>query len=202
MDGYRRTFHVHERVIERAEKDRAVNGRCSPKLHTWFKTGDSKFGASNSMIDLNEGCYGRGETAISLQRQNIEAYIKTLGDQTVMGAFAKQLKLEFETVQAHLEHVYACPQTKPFLLIELCQKLADQVGTFDQFLIKSEINRTLADQEANQQPVTLSIMLQMIEREQGIRFNEKTSSGLSSEVSEASAEKKQALARQELQSTL
>ena len=96
-----------------------------------------------------------------------------------MGTFAKQLKMEFETVQAHLEHVLAGPQTKPFLLIELCQKLADQVGTFDQFLIKSEINRTLADQEANQQPVTLSIMLQMIEREQGIRFNEKTSSGLS-----------------------
>ena len=34
-----------------------------------------------------------------------------------MWAFAKQLKMEFETVQTHLEHVYAGPQTKPFLLI-------------------------------------------------------------------------------------
>ena len=95
-----------------------------------------------------------------------------------MGTFAKQLKMEFETVQAHLEHVLAGPQTKPFLLIELCQKLADQVWTFDQFL-EREMNLTLADQEANQQPVMLNMMPQMIEREQGVLSNKKTSSGLS-----------------------
>ena len=44
---------------------------------------------------------------------------------------------EFETVQEHLEHVYAGPQTQLFLLIELCQKLTDQVGTFDQFHLQS-----------------------------------------------------------------
>ena len=70
-----------------------------------------------------------------------------------MGAFAKWLKTELETVQVHLEHVSAGPQTKPFLLIEFFQKLADQVGTFDQF-IEQEMNWTLADQEANQSPVT------------------------------------------------
>ena len=35
-----------------------------------------------------------------------------------MGSFHKQLKMEFETVQANLEYVFAGPQTKTFLLIE------------------------------------------------------------------------------------
>ena len=63
------------------------------------------------MIDLYEGCYGQGQKAITLQRQNVEAYKKTLSDQTIMGTFAKQLKMEFKTVQAHLEHVYSGLQT-------------------------------------------------------------------------------------------
>ena len=55
-----------------------------------------------------------------------------------MGVFAEQLQMEFETVQVHLEPVFAGPQTKQLLLIELCQKLADQVGTFDQFPASSD----------------------------------------------------------------
>ena len=63
---------------------------------------------------------------------------------------------------------YADPKTKQFLLMELCQfllievcqKLADQVRTVDQF--REQLNQTLVVQEANQQTVTLNIMLQLM----------------------------------------
>ena len=45
---------------------------------------------------------------------------------------SKQLKTEFKIVQGYMEDVYADSQTKLDLLIELCQKLASKVGTFNQ----------------------------------------------------------------------
>ena len=50
--------------------------------------------------------------------------METLNDQTVMAALSKQLKKE----QAHLEHVYAGPQAKLFLLMELCHKAKQSRG--------------------------------------------------------------------------
>ena len=95
------------------------------------------------------------------------------------GPYSKQLQMGFDIAYAHLEHVYGGTHTKPFLLIELCQKLPDQVGPFDALLAR-ELARTLADQEANQQPVALNMVLQMIERAPGVRSTKHISSGISS----------------------
>ena len=62
------------------------------------------------------------------------------------------------------------------------------MGTFDKLLAR-ELARTVAHQEANQQTVTLNMVLQMIEREQGVRSI--NSPGVSSEASEAPADKRQ-----------
>ena len=56
--------------------------------------------------------------------------MKTNNDHTLVDS--KQLKTEFKIVQGYMEDVYADSQTKLDLLIELCQKLASKVGTFNQ----------------------------------------------------------------------
>ena len=170
------------------KKTELIMDAVDSRLHTWFKIGESKFSATHLMIDLYENCYGRGDSAIERQQKNVEALVKTLKDQTVMGPYSKQLKMEYEIVYAHLEHVYGGPHKKPFLELELCQKITDQVGTFDKLLAR-ELARTVAHQEANQQTVTLNMVLQMIEREQGVLSIK--SPGVSSEASEAPADKLQ-----------
>ena len=134
------------------------------------------------MIDLYEGCYGQGEKAITLQRQNVEAYKKTLSDQTIMGTLLNSSRWSSKLFNQVFRQASPADRT--------CQKLADQVGTFDLFL-EQELNWTLAGQEANQQPVTLNMMFQMIKRELGKLSNKKSSTGLSSKVRKVSAEKKQ-----------
>ena len=52
--------------------------------------------------------------------------METLNDQTLMAALNKQLKIE----HAHLEHEYAGPQAKLFLLMELCHKANQSHGDF------------------------------------------------------------------------
>ena len=62
------------------------------------------------------------------------------------GTLFEHLKL---SMYAHLDYVYGCAHTKPFLLIEFCQKC-----TFDTLLAR-ELVQTLTDQEAHQLTVTL-----------------------------------------------
>ena len=71
-----RHFTFTKESFSEQKKTELLMDVVDPKLHTWFKTRDSKLAASNLMIDLHKGCHGLGEKVISLQHQNIEAYRK------------------------------------------------------------------------------------------------------------------------------
>ena len=131
------------------KKTELIMDAVDSRLHTWFKIGESKFSATHLMIDLYENCYGRGDSAIERQQKNVEALVKTLKDQTVMGPYSKQLKMECEIVCAHLEHVYGGQHKKQFLELELLQKITDQVGTLDNFLLGSWRGQWLIKKQIN-----------------------------------------------------
>ena len=138
------------------------------KLHTVFHASpNSTLAVSHRMIDLFEHCFGRGELAIIKQQKIVSDLVETLGPETVMGTFGQQLTIEFEIVLAHLEHVYGSIQTKPLELTDLLQKLATQVEKYDNILGRKLLRR-IADQESSENAVTLSMMLQMIEKGQGM----------------------------------
>jgi len=64
--------------LNEQKKTELIMRAVDSKLHTWFRGGQSQLAASHLMIDLYENCYGRGESAIKAQRQNVEALTRAL----------------------------------------------------------------------------------------------------------------------------
>jgi len=176
--------------LQEQEKSHLIMNAVDSKLHTCFTAGKSRLAASVLMMDLYEYCYGRGETAIINQRKIIENMVKSLGPSTVMSIFSKQLEAEYDIVLAHLEHVHATNITKLFPLTELLQMLATQVNTYDGILGR-ELTRMIADEESSQKKVTLSVMLQLIERELEVCSTHNKASEASRESSQHSGDKRQ-----------